>query len=227
MNKTVKLFNNVIPVFIVIPLYVFIALLCVYTFFINEDIIYGFSKESIGGSSLRKIAGWLVILFIPHIINGLIIERCNRISVFSCIRMRSILQFENLVYTVCFLNSFLWSFIIIAIHIFVSKEYLIELFFVLSTHILMWTALLISLYSLTNKKTIAFAIAPLICVLSIGISNQCDNCSGYMISSLGMLRRSSLYIDNGTPSFVQVISNIIIIFLCRIVIYVKNSIYLR
>ena len=179
MGKAVDLLRHTISLPFTGIFYTVTALVCVFVSTNYIDILHGLQKaESIGEINLRALAGWLVIIFLPHIINGILLDRCNRIRIFSCVRTKSVSQ-------------------------------LFALLFVLVTHIIMWTSVMLLIYALTNGAAVAFVAAPLICVLSIGFSCSNNSISDYMISCFGMLTRGSLYNGSGLPPMVQTISCLI------------------
>lgn len=226
MGKAIDLLRHTISLPFTGLFYAVTALVCVFVSARHIDILYGLSKaESIGEINLRALAGWLVIAFLPHIINGVLLDRCNRIRIFSCVRTKSVSKYNTSVFMTCLMNSCLWGVILWAIHLLLSRVYMFELLFVLVTHIVMWTAVMLLIYALTNGAAVTFVAAPMICVLSIGFSCGNNVISDYMISCFGMLIRGSLYSGSGLSPVVQTGFNLIISGVCIYVVYIKDGLY--
>lgn len=226
MGKAVDLLRHTISLPFTGIFYTVTALVCVFVSTNYIDILHGLQKaESIGEINLRALAGWLVIIFLPHIINGILLDRCNRIRIFSCVRTKSVSQYNISVYMTCLMNSCLWGVILWVIHLLVSRVHVFALLFVLVTHIIMWTSVMLLIYALTNGAAVAFVAAPLICVLSIGFSCSNNSISDYMISCFGMLTRGSLYNGSGLPPMVQTILNLVISVVCISLAYIKDGLY--
>jgi len=224
MLSTFKMVKNVISVPVTGILYACAAGLIVYRLAGMEDLLYGLKRaHSISEINLIQLAGWLVILFMPHIANAIILERCELIKTFTCIRTGSVQRFKLKTYVVCFINTLLWSAILWAGHLIISTTFMAELLMVLSTHIMMWTAVTLFFYSFTNRSSLAFAVAPLICVLSIGFSCTDNLYSDYMISFWGMLNRGILFNEKGIMPVVQALLNIVLSAVCIIAAYIKDS----
>lgn len=224
MLSTFKILKNAISVPVTGMLYACAAGLIVYRLAGMEDLLYGLKRaHSISEINLIQLAGWLVILFIPHIANAIILERCELIKTFTCIRTGSVQRFKLKTYVVCFINTLLWSAILWAGHLIISTTFMAELLMVLSTHIMMWTAVTLFFYSFTNRSSLAFAVAPLIFVISIGFSCADNLYSDYMISSWGMLNRGILFNEKGIMPAVQALLNIVLTAVCIIAAYIKDS----
>jgi len=224
MLSSFKILKNAISIPVTGILYACAAGLIVYRLAGMEDLLYGLKRaHSISEINLIQLAGWLVILFMPHIANAIILERCELIKTFTCIRTGSVQRFKLKTYVVCFINTLLWSAILWAGHLIISTTFMAELLMVLSTHIMMWTAVTLFFYSFTNRSSLAFAVAPLICVLSIGFSCTDNLYSDYMISSCGMLNRGILFNEKGIMPVVQALLNIVLSAVCIIAAYIKDS----
>lgn len=224
MLSSFKILKNAISVPVTGILYACAAGLIVYRLAGMEDLLYGLKRaHSISEINLIQLAGWLVILFIPHIANSIILERCELIKTFTCIRTGSVQRFKLKTYVVCFINTLLWSAILWAGHLIISTTFMAELLMVLSTHIMMWTAVALFFYSFTNRSSLAFAVAPLIFVISIGFSCADNLYSDYMISSWGMLNRGILFNEKGIMPVVQALLNIVLSAVCIIAAYIKDS----
>ena len=224
MLSTFKMLKNAISVPVTGILYACAAGLIVYRLAGMEDLLYGLKRaHSISEINLIQLAGWLVILFIPHIANAIILERCELIKTFTCIRTGSVQRFKLKTYAICFINTLLWSAILWAVHLIISATFMAELFMVLSTHIMMWAAVTLLFYSITNRSSLAFAFAPLICVISIGFSCVDNLYSDYMISSFGMLNRGSLFNEKGILPVIQALLNTALSAVCIVAAYIKDS----
>lgn len=224
MFSTFKMLRNVISVPITGVFYACAAALIVYRIAGMEDLLYGLKRvHSFSEINLIQLAGWLVILFIPHIANAIILERCELIKIYACVRTGSVQQFKLKTYAACFINSLLWSAVLWGLHLIVSTRFMAELFIVLSAHIMMWTAVTVLFYSVTNRSSLAFAFAPLICVISIGFSCTDKHYSDYLISSLGMLNRGRLFNGYGILPAVQALMNIVISAALMVAAYIKDS----
>ena len=223
MSKGLWMMKNVISLPVVGILYCLMGLICVYGSKDYQDIMYGLVlTESFSQINLRALAGWTVILFFPLIVNGVIIDRCERINILCYVRTKSKFRYRRRIYEICLMNSALWSTILLIVHYTYSKMYSLELTIVLLTHIIMWTALMILCYVLLNRSPLSIILPPLICVLSIGISYSRKEISNYMISSLGMLTHSNLFEHIGISPLVQATSNIVISMICLIVASMKE-----
>ena len=224
MLSSFKILKNAISVPVTCILYACAAGLIIYRLNGMEDLLYGLRRaHSLSEINLMQLAGWLVILFIPHIANAIILERCELVKTFTCIRTGSIQRFKLKTYVVCFINTLLWSAILWAVHLIISATFMAELFMVLSTHIMMWAAVTLFFYSVTNRSSLAFAFAPIICVLSIGFSCMDNLYSDYMISSFGMLNRGSLFNEKGIPPVIQALLNTALSAVCIVAAYIKDS----
>ena len=224
MLSSFKILKNAISVPVTCILYACAAGLIIYRLNGMEDLLYGLRRaHSLSEINLMQLAGWLVILFMPHIANAIILERCELVKTFTCIRTGSIQRFKLKTYAACFINSLLWSAVLWGVHLIISTGFMAELFMVLSTHILMWSAVTMLFYSVTNRSSVTFAFAPLICVLSIGFSCTDNLYSDYLISSFGMLNRGSLFNEKGILPVVQALLNIVLSAVCIIAAYIKDS----
>ena len=224
MLSSFKILKNAISVPVTCILYACAAGLIIYRLNGMEDLLYGLRRaHSLSEINLMQLAGWLVILFMPHIANAIILERCELIKTFTCIRTGSLQRFKLKTYAACFINSLLWSAVLWGVHLIISTGFMAELFMVLSTHILMWSAVTMLFYSVTNRSSVTFAFAPLICVLSIGFSCTDNLYSDYLISSFGMLNRGSLFNEKGILPVVQALLNIVLSAVCIVAAYIKDS----
>ena len=211
MFRIIRLLMNTISIPLTVVVYFCIAFMCIFNNSGYNDVIYGIENvESVSEISIKVLAGWILILFLPYIINGIILERSNTVKIFCYVRTRSKALYDRSVHIVCMINSMLWGIIICSVHLSFDRKHFGELFLVLVSHIIMWTSVMLFLYCITNKATISIVLAPLICVASIGISCNNERFSNYSISSIGMLYRGTIYNDNGLSPSIQVIINIVI-----------------
>lgn len=211
MFRILKLYKNTISIPLTGIIYLCIAFMCVFNNVVYTDVLYGMENaESISEINLKVLAEWILILFLPHIMNGIILERCNAIQIYSYVRTRSMALYYRNVHLICLMNSLLWGIILSSVHLCYDRKYSRELFIVLIPHIIMWTSVMLFSYFITKKATISFVFAPLICVASIGAACGNERLSNFSISSIGMLTKGNIFNDNGLSPVSQAVINVVI-----------------
>ncbi len=212
---SIRLLKNSVLGTVVFLIYCCLAILFVCADIGHIDILFGLERlESFSDINIRFLAGWTVIIFLPHIVNGFLVGRSEVNVVFCCMRLKSYGKYRRRIYGACLINSFIWGIILWVAHSFVSRLYMIELLLVLASHILMWTSVMIFFLSLTNRSIFSFILPPVICIITIGLSYCNIPVANLMISNYGMLARSGLYEKGEASPIVQMIINIIVSALC-------------
>lgn len=219
MRRTTLLLSKFISIPIILGIYICVALTIVNSAF-GWDILYGLPRnDSPGELNLRILAGWLFILFFPHVINGILLSRISLLSVFIRIRIRDTMWYYLLRYKLCIENTVIWSVILIGVHSLRSTAKLLAILIVFISHMVMWTLIMMVFDVVLHESSISIIIAPAACISFISMAEQFPTIASIVPSSYGMISRSSLFYEKGYSPYVMVLLNTSISALCIFVIY--------
>lgn len=219
MRRSILLFSNCISLPSIICIYFYVATIIVMRSS-GWDVLYGLPRSNSPGElNLRIVAGWLFIIFFPHIINGMILSRVGLISVFLRIRTRNSMCYYRLKYKLCIVNTLLWSVILIGIHSLKSTSQLLIILLVFLTHMVMWTLVMIVFDVVLHETSLSITIAPTICISFISMAERVPSIAHLFPSFYGMISRSSLFYEKGYSPYVLALLNTSVSMLCIFLIY--------
>lgn len=155
MKKKVTILKFCINLPLIILLYLSALLLCVLLPQPNFEILLGMPQSDVAGDiDYLLFARWIILMTIPLIVNGVIMERSTKIELLSTIRYRSRRSFRESVLIACWFNTIIWVLVYILLAaVFIHGTSILSFSLVTASGFLMWATVGFALFYITGRKS--------------------------------------------------------------------------
>ncbi len=216
-NK-LELFGNIISNFLkmiyfpsVLLLYASVIILCTAFPEWDDKILLGISeKQVLGVIDYVEFAKWSVLACSPILINGVILEKLEKISSFMIVRLGGLRRLRIYGLALCAINSTLWSLCLSARAGFVQGINIVFYFLIVWSNVLLFTALGSLVQSVTGARDLAGAIMIMVMGGMCIVGERFPAISQYLPTTWGMLSKSEIYKPDGFSLASMIIMNILL-----------------
>lgn len=107
-----------------------------------------------GGLDTLVFGKWMLLLCVPVLVDGIVLERGRQIEIFSKLRMKNRQDFTRAIWLACMAMSLIWSsFLTIGTALEFGIGKALALFPLLASNLYFWTALQVTLYVYSRKAS--------------------------------------------------------------------------
>lgn len=177
----------------------------------DDKILLGISeKQVLGVIDYIEFAKWSVLACSPILINGVILEKLEKISGFMIVRLGGLRRFKIYGLAFCAINSTLWSICLSARAGFVQGVNIVLYFLIVWSNVLLFAALGCSVQSVAGARDLAGAIMIMVMGGVCIVGERLPAISRYLPTTWGMLSKSEIYKPDGCSPASMIIMNILL-----------------